>query len=162
VNYSPGSLGDCTSLQDKYEETSTNKLPPWDTHITPCNKGLFAGVAPGKMSKCVTFCITKNGMVIPPWGTNIQHFEDGPWAGVAPGSMSSCDGFFITMNRRIFKSLQHSNELSKKSTDAAFRDVRIILTVKERAKKQTTTTICHEERAAGNIKGGTNAIPAIN
>ena len=82
------------------------------------------------MSKCGTFCITNNGMVLPPWGTNIQHFEDGPWVGVAPGSMSSCGGFFITMNGRIFKSLQHSNELSKKSTDVAFYNVRDILTVK--------------------------------
>ena len=64
------------------------------------------------------------------------------------------------MNRRIFKSLQDSNELSKISTDAAFHDVRAILPVKERQKK--TKTICHEERAAGNSKGGMEVFSVNN
>jgi len=49
------------------------------------------------------------------------------------------------MNGRIVESLQHSNELSKKPTDAVFRDVRAILTGKEREKKRPRLSVMKRE-----------------
>ena len=118
--FSAGNLKDSPSFEGMHAGGELS-LPPWGTMVSENNRGQWTGLASSENSRNRRYVLAKNKMILPPWDTDIQECGDGPWEDAIPGNMSECGYFFLSHKMRIYISLQHCNEMRKKSNLARMK-----------------------------------------